>query len=51
MRSTPMDAWLSGDYPPAIAHYGIAARRTASLPEWNYLLTQAAGSGRASEVP
>jgi len=33
---------LAGDYPAAIEHYGIAAGRTASLPERNYLMTQAA---------
>jgi RNA polymerase sigma factor (sigma-70 family) len=33
---------LAGDHQAAIAHYQIAAGRTASLPERNYLLTQAA---------
>jgi predicted RNA polymerase sigma factor len=33
---------LAGDHPVAIAHYRAAATRTASLPERNYLLTQAA---------
>jgi RNA polymerase sigma factor (sigma-70 family) len=33
---------LSGNYPGAIAHYRTAAERTASLPERNYLMTQAA---------
>jgi RNA polymerase sigma factor (sigma-70 family) len=33
---------LAGDHPAAIAHYRIAAGRTTSLPERNYLLTQAA---------
>jgi RNA polymerase sigma factor (sigma-70 family) len=33
---------MAGDYPAAIAHYGIAANRTTSLPERNYLITQAA---------
>ncbi len=33
---------MSGDYPAAIAHYRIAAGRTASIPERNYLITQAA---------
>jgi RNA polymerase sigma factor (sigma-70 family) len=33
---------LAGDHPAAIAHYRIAARRTTSLPERNYLVTQAA---------
>ncbi len=33
---------MAGDYPAAIAHYRIAAGRTTSLPERNYLMTQAA---------
>jgi RNA polymerase sigma factor (sigma-70 family) len=33
---------LAGDYPAAIAHYQTAAARTTSLPERNYLITQAA---------
>jgi RNA polymerase sigma factor (sigma-70 family) len=33
---------LTGDYPAAIKHYCIAAARTTSLPERNYLVTQAA---------
>jgi predicted RNA polymerase sigma factor len=33
---------LSGDRNAAIAHYRIAAEKTASIPERNYLLTQAA---------
>ncbi|MGH9611700.1 MAG: RNA polymerase sigma factor [Bryobacteraceae bacterium] len=33
---------MAGDHQAAITHYGIAAGRTASLPERNYLLTQAA---------
>jgi RNA polymerase sigma factor (sigma-70 family) len=33
---------MAGDYQAAIAHYGIAANRTTSLPERNYLMTQAA---------
>jgi hypothetical protein len=33
---------LSGDRQAAIAHYGIAAGRTTSIPERNYLMTQAA---------
>ena len=33
---------LAGDHPAAIEHYRIAAGRTASLPERNYLMTQAA---------
>ena len=33
---------MAGDHAAAIAHYGIAAGRTTSLPERNYLITQAA---------
>jgi predicted RNA polymerase sigma factor len=33
---------LAGDHQAAIAHYCIAAGRTTSLPERNYLVTQAA---------
>jgi RNA polymerase sigma factor (sigma-70 family) len=33
---------MAGDDQAAIAHYGIAAGRTTSLPERNYLITQAA---------
>jgi RNA polymerase sigma factor (sigma-70 family) len=33
---------LAGDYQAAIAHYCIAAGRATSLPERNYLVTQAA---------
>ncbi len=33
---------LAGDNPGAISHYRAAAARTASLPERNYLITQAA---------
>jgi RNA polymerase sigma factor (sigma-70 family) len=33
---------LAGDHQAAIAHYGSAARRTSSLPERNYLMSQAA---------
>lgn len=33
---------MAGDYHAAIAHYRLAASRTASLPEQKYLLTQAA---------
>jgi hypothetical protein len=31
-----------GDHEAAIQHYRIAAARTTSMPERNYLLTQAA---------
>jgi predicted RNA polymerase sigma factor len=37
---------MSGDRSGAIAHYRMAAERTTSLPERNYLLTQV---GRLSE--
>jgi predicted RNA polymerase sigma factor len=40
---------LAGDHQAAIAHYRAAASRTASLPERNYLLTQA-GRLRESAV-
>jgi RNA polymerase sigma factor (sigma-70 family) len=33
---------MAGDYEAAINHYRIAADRTSSLPERNYLITQAA---------
>lgn len=33
---------MVGDYEGAIKHYRIAARRTTSIPEQNYLMTQAA---------
>jgi len=33
---------MAGDYPGAVAQYRMAAARTASLPERNYLVTQAA---------
>jgi predicted RNA polymerase sigma factor len=33
---------VAGDHASAIMHYRAAAGRTASLPERNYLLTQAA---------
>jgi RNA polymerase sigma factor (sigma-70 family) len=39
---------LAGDREAAIAHYRIAAGRTASLPERNYLMTQAARLGAAT---
>jgi predicted RNA polymerase sigma factor len=38
---------MSGDYAGAIVHYRMAAERTTSLPERNYLLTQV---GRLSET-
>jgi hypothetical protein len=33
---------MAGDYQAAITDYRIAAQRTTSTPEQNYLLTQAA---------
>jgi predicted RNA polymerase sigma factor len=33
---------LAGDHEAAITHYRAAASRTASIPERNYLMTQAA---------
>jgi predicted RNA polymerase sigma factor len=33
---------MAGDYQAAIAHYRTAASRTTSIPERNYLVTQAA---------
>jgi RNA polymerase sigma factor (sigma-70 family) len=33
---------MIGDYKPAIEHYRMAATRTTSIPEQNYLMTQAA---------
>jgi len=33
---------MAGDSSAAIAHYRLAAERTTSLPEQNYLLTQVA---------
>ncbi|HKV61863.1 MAG TPA: RNA polymerase sigma factor [Candidatus Acidoferrum sp.] len=33
---------MAGDFPAAAVHYRLAAGKTASLPERNYLLTQAA---------
>jgi predicted RNA polymerase sigma factor len=32
----------AGDYEAAIKHYRVAAARTTSIPERNYLMTQAA---------
>jgi RNA polymerase sigma factor (sigma-70 family) len=39
---------LSGDRSAAIAHYRTAAEKTASIPERNYLLTQAARLAEAA---
>ena len=38
---------LAGDHAAAIAHYRIAANRTTSLPERNYLILQAARLGES----
>ncbi|HSS75387.1 MAG TPA: DUF6596 domain-containing protein [Thermoanaerobaculia bacterium] len=42
---------LAGDLQAAIAHYRTAAGRTTSLPERNYLMTQAARLSEGSEPP
>ncbi len=42
---------MSGDLPAAIAHYRIAAGRTTSLPERNYLMTQAARLSESATSP
>jgi predicted RNA polymerase sigma factor len=41
---------LAGDHTAAIAHYRAAAKKTASIPERNYLLTQAARLAEASTL-
>jgi RNA polymerase sigma factor (sigma-70 family) len=41
---------LAGDRAAALAHYRAAAKKTASLPERNYLLTQAARLAEAEAV-
>jgi RNA polymerase sigma factor (sigma-70 family) len=41
---------LAGNHTAAIAHYRAAATRTASIPERNYLLTQAARLSEAEPV-
>ena len=41
---------LAGDCTAAIAHYRSAAKKTASIPERNYLLTQAARLAEASTL-
>ena len=38
---------MAGDREAAIEHYRIAAGKTTSLPERNYLITQAARLGAA----
>jgi predicted RNA polymerase sigma factor len=42
---------LAGDYQAAIEHYSIAAGRTTSLPERNYLITQAARLRESNAQP
>jgi RNA polymerase sigma factor (sigma-70 family) len=42
---------MAGDYQAAIAHYRIAAGRTTSLPERNYLMTQAARLSESTTSP
>jgi RNA polymerase sigma factor (sigma-70 family) len=41
---------LAGDHAAAVAHYRAAAQKTASIPERNYLLTQAARLAEAETV-
>jgi predicted RNA polymerase sigma factor len=40
---------MAGDHQTAIQHYRIAAGRTTSIPERNYLLAQAARLGEIEE--
>ena len=40
---------MAGDHETAVKHYRIAAARTTSIPERNYLLTQAARLGETLE--
>ncbi len=42
---------MSGDHQAAIAHYRTAANRTTSLPERNYLMTQAARLRESTTSP
>lgn len=42
---------MAGDHQAAIAHYRIAAGRTTSLPERNYLMTQAARLNESTASP
>jgi len=42
---------MAGDRQAAVAHYRIAADRTASIPERNYLLTKAARLSEAASSP
>jgi RNA polymerase sigma factor (sigma-70 family) len=40
---------MAGDHPAAVEHYRIAAGRTTSLPERNYLMTRAARLSQESQ--
>lgn len=42
---------MVGDYESAIKHYRIAAARTTSIPEQNYLMTQAAQLDQSAKKP
>ena len=42
---------MAGDHQAAIAHYWIAAGRTTSLPERNYLMNQAARLSESTTAP
>jgi RNA polymerase sigma factor (sigma-70 family) len=42
---------MAGDQEAAITHYRIAAGRTTSIPERNYLMTQAARLGESTTSP
>ncbi|MBZ5564283.1 MAG: sigma-70 family RNA polymerase sigma factor [Acidobacteriia bacterium] len=42
---------MAGDYQAAITHYRIAASRTTSMPERNYLITQAARLSESTTSP
>jgi predicted RNA polymerase sigma factor len=42
---------LAGDHQAAIAHYRTAAGRTTSIPERNYLMTQAARLRESTTIP
>jgi predicted RNA polymerase sigma factor len=42
---------MAGDHRAAIEHFRTAARRTTSLPERNYLMTQAARLRESTTVP
>jgi RNA polymerase sigma factor (sigma-70 family) len=42
---------MSGNHRAAIAHYRAAADRTTSIPERNYLMTQAARLGETTQKP